>query len=214
MLGKSLKRRTSTTESEQMDQLVAALEQAAALAQAGVPTQQVWEQLETCQQLNHGVWGSASKAARQLVEQAGASASDLLNDLAVTAMQYQEAADSRNAALAGPQATARTLAWLPLVGLGLGALLGAQPWQVLTDAGIGSLAGLVGLGLLLIGRWWTRQMIRKATFAVPVDDVLAVDLCAAALRAGLALPAALEAAGRASGGALAQYLAASGRQLA
>ena len=54
------------------------------------------------------------------------------------------------AALSAPRATARMLAALPLVGLGMGALLGARPWHVLLATPYG-LACLV-VGLLLDAR--------------------------------------------------------------
>jgi tight adherence protein B len=66
------------------------------------------------------------------------------------------------AALSAPRATARMLAGLPLVGLGMGALLGARPWHVLLSTPYG-LACLV-LGLLLdgAGLLWVRRLARTA----------------------------------------------------
>jgi len=65
------------------------------------------------------------------------------------------------AQLAGPRATARLLAGLPVVGVALGAGLGADPLGFLlgSAAGAGCLAAggtLVGLGLL-----WTRALVRS-----------------------------------------------------
>jgi tight adherence protein B len=56
--------------------------------------------------------------------------------------------------LAEPRATAVVLSLLPLLGLGLGAVLGADPLAWL----LGSRAGLVvlaaGLALEAVGAWW------------------------------------------------------------
>ena len=59
--------------------------------------------------------------------------------------------------LAGPRATARTLATLPLIGLFLGILMGADPvsWLFGSPLGLGCLAGgavLSGLGIIWTGR--------------------------------------------------------------
>jgi tight adherence protein B len=66
------------------------------------------------------------------------------------------------AALSAPRATARMLAALPLVGLGMGALLGARPWHVLfaTPYGLACLA--VGLLLDVAGLLWVQRLARSA----------------------------------------------------
>ncbi|MBO2455525.1 type II secretion system F family protein [Actinomadura barringtoniae] len=72
--------------------------------------------------------------------------------------QRQEVA----AQLAGPKATARLLAGLPLLGLGMAAALGANPLAFLfgTLPGLGCL--LTGLALDATGLWWTRRLARAA----------------------------------------------------
>lgn len=72
--------------------------------------------------------------------------------------QRQEVA----AQLAGPKATARLLAGLPLLGLGMAAALGANPLVFLfsTLPGIGCL--ITGLALDATGLWWTRRLARAA----------------------------------------------------
>ncbi|MBC6456317.1 type II secretion system F family protein [Actinomadura sp. HBU206391] len=66
------------------------------------------------------------------------------------------------AQLAGPRATARLLAGLPLLGLGMAAALGARPLAFLfgTTAGAGCL--LAGVGLDLLGLWWTQRLAAAA----------------------------------------------------
>ncbi|WP_242908470.1 type II secretion system F family protein [Actinomadura terrae] len=64
--------------------------------------------------------------------------------------------------LAGPRATARLLAALPLLGVAMAAALGAHPVSFLC----GSLPGLAclaaGVGLNATGLWWTRRLAGAA----------------------------------------------------
>lgn len=60
--------------------------------------------------------------------------------------------------LAGPRATARTLAILPLVGMGFGVMLGSDPigWLLGSTAGRACLG--VAIGLTVLGTWWTGRI--------------------------------------------------------
>lgn len=64
------------------------------------------------------------------------------------------------AQLAGPRATAWLLAGLPLVGLAMGAALGARPWAVLASP-FGLLLAGPGALLELAGLLWTRTITRR-----------------------------------------------------
>jgi tight adherence protein B len=66
------------------------------------------------------------------------------------------------AALAAPRASAFLLAGLPLVGLGLGAAMGADPLRVLLHTGYGAALLLGGLALDLAGLAWTLTLTRRA----------------------------------------------------
>jgi len=68
----------------------------------------------------------------------------------------------REAALAGPQTTARLLLALPLLGLLLGVVLGANPLEVMLSGGVGTMTFLVGALLLLAGRWWISRLVAAA----------------------------------------------------
>ncbi|WP_245679451.1 type II secretion system F family protein [Actinomadura hibisca] len=94
-------------------------------------------------------------------EQGGTLASvldGLASALRAEETQHQEIA----AQLAAPRVTARMLALLPLLGLGMGAALGANPVAFLlgTLPGAGCLAG--GITLDLVGLWWTRRLAQAA----------------------------------------------------
>nr|WP_234482239.1 type II secretion system F family protein [Streptomyces sp. MBT49] len=75
--------------------------------------------------------------------------------------EREQRADLR-AQLAGPRATVVMLACLPVLGLALGAALGADPLHVLlhTGAGLGCL--LVGGVLEAAGMWWALRIVRAA----------------------------------------------------
>ncbi|MEV2222936.1 type II secretion system F family protein [Nocardia vinacea] len=65
------------------------------------------------------------------------------------------------AALAGARATAAVLAGLPLLGIGLGQLMGAAPLHVLLSPGTGTVLLPLGAALACIGLLWTDAITRK-----------------------------------------------------
>ena len=147
----------------------------------------------------------------RMSESAGAPLATSLERAAEHAEERIDALLGRQSALAAPRATGRILSWLPLLGLGLGVLMGSDPVGVLTGSILGALTGLFGLGLAFAGRRWTAALVHRAEVesvrtanagsesekpaspagAVPVDTALVLELLAAQLRAGLAPLAAL-----------------------
>lgn len=101
-------------------------------------------------------------AASRLSAEVGAPLVDVLDRLRSTLEADDEIASERAAALAGPRASARILAWLPLAGLGLGAAIGGDPISVFADGGVGSAVMLAGLGCHLAGRALSRRLVRLA----------------------------------------------------
>ncbi|MCL3861370.1 type II secretion protein F [Actinotalea sp. K2] len=101
-------------------------------------------------------------AAATLAAELGAAPGVVLERLLVSVVQECEAASQRDAARAGPLATARVLAWLPVLGLLLGVALGADPLSVLLDGGVGSVLLLLGAALVLAGRRWVRVLLLAA----------------------------------------------------
>ncbi len=67
------------------------------------------------------------------------------------------------AGLAGARATATVLAGLPVLGIGLGELMGAAPLQVLFGGGAGGVMLVVGTGLVALGLLWTDKITSKVT---------------------------------------------------
>lgn len=147
----------------------------------------------------------------RMSESAGAPLATSLERAAEHAEERIDALLGRQSALAAPRATGRILSWLPLLGLGLGVLMGSDPVGVLTGSILGALTGMLGLGLAFAGRRWTAALVHRAEMestratkaeseakkptspadAAPVDTALVLELLAAQLRAGLAPLAAL-----------------------
>lgn len=151
----------------------------------------------------------------RMSESAGAPLATSLERAAEHAEERIDALLGRQSALAAPRATGRILSWLPLLGLGLGVLMGSDPVGVLTGSILGALTGMLGLGLAFAGRRWTAALVHRAevesarpstrvanaeseteksaspTGSAPVDTALVLELLAAQLRVGLAPLAAL-----------------------
>jgi tight adherence protein B len=64
--------------------------------------------------------------------------------------------------LAGPRATARLLAGLPVLGLGMAAALGAKPLTFLFTTLPGVLCLSLGTTLDAVGLWWTARLATSA----------------------------------------------------
>jgi tight adherence protein B len=92
----------------------------------------------------------------------GAMFGGVVADLA-SALRDEEAHRAEvTAQLAGPRATARLLAMLPLLGLAMGAALGAHPLAFLFGSLPGLACLLIGVGLDALGLWWTRRLAAGA----------------------------------------------------
>lgn len=101
-------------------------------------------------------------AAARVADELGAPLAAVLDQVAAAVVAQAESAAEVAAALAGPRSSARVLAWLPVLGILLGTALGANPAGVLLGGGLGTAAGALGLVLVLVGRWWTAALLRRA----------------------------------------------------
>lgn len=101
-------------------------------------------------------------AAWTLADRHGAPLADLLEGV-LTEIRWRAGFGNRvQAQLAGPRATATVLTGLPLLGLGLGQLLGAHPLAVLRGGGLGQALLVLGVGLAAAGVLWTDHILRAA----------------------------------------------------
>ena len=122
----------------------------------------------------------------------GTPLADILEAVASGVAESGRAESSRRAALTGPRTTARLLACLPVVGLGLGMLVGADPAALLLDGGVGSVLGALGVALMVVGHLITGRLVQAAVAGDDVvDEALVLDLAAAALSAGASVPGVL-----------------------
>ncbi|SIR94891.1 type II secretion system F family protein [Williamsia sterculiae] len=98
-------------------------------------------------------WRTSERHGLPMVDLLGAVRDDLL--------ARRRAADRTRAALAGARATAMVLSALPLLGIGLGQAIGADPVAVLLGGGIGGILLVVGTGLVIGGQVWSEHIIGK-----------------------------------------------------
>jgi tight adherence protein B len=102
------------------------------------------------------------RAVWAISERSGAPAAAVLDrleqDLRARAEQQREIA----AQLAGARSTAGMLAVLPVLGIGLGAAMGARPLAVLLGEPRGQLALVVGVVLEALGVFWTAGIVAGA----------------------------------------------------
>lgn len=105
-----------------------------------------WEQLAGCLAVSR---------------EAGVPLAALLDRLADALADGQDAQQARDAASAGPRSTARLLGLLPVAGLGLSALAGAPPTDLLSGPA-GWLVVGTGAALAVIGHLWTRALVGRA----------------------------------------------------
>ncbi|WP_246179924.1 type II secretion system F family protein [Kocuria coralli] len=105
----------------------------------------------------------------EISERTGAPLAALLEGLADATEADLDAAAARETALAGSRSTVRILSWLPVMALGLGVLIGADPIRTLLTNPWGIAAGVAGAVLTLAGRVWTVRMVRAAEHATGRD---------------------------------------------
>jgi tight adherence protein B len=84
----------------------------------------------------------------------GAGLASSLTTLADSAREAERARHELRAGLAEPRATAVVLACLPLLGLALGTVLGADPVSWLLGSATGAVVLASGLLLEAVGAWW------------------------------------------------------------
>lgn len=111
-----------------------------------------------------GVWTSVASCI-ETAEASGSPLAGVLDRLAIQLESDADAAGARAVALAGPRATARVLSVLPIAGLGLGMLMGADPLSTLLATPMGSWCLGLGCALTAAGRWWSARLVRSASEA-------------------------------------------------
>lgn len=105
-------------------------------------------------------------ACWRVTERTGAPLVGVVQRLAAAERDMDEARVHMHSALAGPRATARMLALLPVIGVGLGFVMGVNPlgWFLSTVWGMTVLA--VGIALVGLGIWWTNRIVARAASGI------------------------------------------------
>jgi len=101
-------------------------------------------------------------AAWQLSVSSGCSLAGVLDAVDADLRARRQLRRLLSGLLSGPRATAGLLAVLPVLGLAMGAGLGADPLHVLITTGPGQLALVAGVGLDVAGVLWTARLVRSA----------------------------------------------------
>lgn len=136
-----------------------------------------------------GAWRDVA-AAWEVATVVGAPLADVLRSLSESLQDAASAADDVRIALAEPIGTARLLLWLPFAGLLLGLALGFDTIGVLVTNPFGVGCVVAGLVLVMLARWWTARMVRRAQ-PDPGTPGIHAELVAVALAGGVGIPRAL-----------------------
>jgi tight adherence protein B len=104
-------------------------------------------------------------AACRLTHEIGAPMAQVLDRCAQGLTEAGQARSARAVALAGPRASARLIGVLPLLGLVMGAAVGADPLAVLLGGGAGTACLVAGVALLVAGNRWVAALERAARAA-------------------------------------------------
>ncbi|WP_229382893.1 type II secretion system F family protein [Microbacterium allomyrinae] len=141
-----------------------------------------------------GAWHDIA-AAWRVATTVGAPLAESLRGLASALRDAQEATDEIRVALAEPEGTARLMAWLPLVAVGLGAVLGFDTFGVLFGQPMGIACLVAGAALIVAAHRWTRRLVRRAGAEGGVPG-LDAELLAIALGGGVSIERATAIVGR------------------
>lgn len=97
-------------------------------------------------------------ACWQVAIESGTGLAASVTQLAASARAAEDVRVQLEAELAGPRATARTLALLPLVGVAFGVMMGADPLGWLLGSSAGWFCLVMGAALTAVGTWWTGRI--------------------------------------------------------
>jgi tight adherence protein B len=135
--------------------------------------------------VDHGA--ATVAAAWSVAEHAGAALSPALRGAAAALRDRAETVREVRTSLAGPRATARLMAWLPAVGVGMAYVIGVDVVGALVGGPLGWSAGVAGLSLMAAGRSWTARLVGEASRVGPIAGA-EHELLAIALAGGMSVP--------------------------
>jgi tight adherence protein B len=169
----------------------------AVLLRAGVPAERAWAHVDrdaaaparsptpALIAARGGAWRAVA-AAWAVSAEVGAPLADSLRAIAAALRDAHETADQVRVALAEPAATARLMAWLPLVAVLLGSALGFDTVAVLVGSPAGWTCAVAGVLCMMGARRWSARLVRRASAPRGVPGLRA-ELVAIALRGGVSV---------------------------
>ncbi|WP_415972719.1 type II secretion system F family protein [Rhodococcus sp. 077-4] len=102
-------------------------------------------------------------AAWRVADDHGLALAELLDAVRDDMLGRRRFRERTDASLAGARATALVLAGLPILGVALGQLMGADPLKILLGGGLGGMLLLIGTALGCAGLLWTDAITGKVT---------------------------------------------------
>lgn len=137
--------------------------------------------------------------ACRLTQELGTPLAEVLDIVADSIDEAAAAEDARAIARSGPLTSARILTALPVAGIALGQLIGANPLERFCDGGIGTISAIIGTVCLIAGRLVSTRMItRTIDISEGVDPATMCDLTIAGMNAGASVPSIVRTLGRVS----------------
>jgi tight adherence protein B len=100
--------------------------------------------------------------AWQLGEETGTALAGVLSRVTADLAEADGQRRTVAVALAGPRASAALLTGLPLLGIAMGAAMGARPWAFLAGSAVGRAVCCAGVVLDVAGVLWMRTILRRA----------------------------------------------------
>jgi len=161
--------RRSAPQEEEVDPTIV-LAGVVGMLKAGLSAQAAWGSVGVTHIADDGTpqlpWrGSGAavvQAACRLSHQTGAPLAAVLETVGTHVASVVEADARREAAIAGPRLSARVLSLLPVVGLGLGALVDPAVLSVVALTPIGWVLLAAGGTMTWLGRAWMARMTTRA----------------------------------------------------
>lgn len=135
------------------------LAEAAATAGLGGSPTAVWR--VAAQQPGAGGLSELAQAW-DLATRTGAPMAPTLDAVAGALREDRSIAQTIDGELAAPRATGRLIAFLPVVGVGIGIALGGDPLSFLISNPIGQVCLVVGVGLACAGLLWSERIADRA----------------------------------------------------
>lgn len=100
-------------------------------------------------------------AGWELAARQGLAITPMIDAVVLDASERLAADSERAGQVAGPRVSGYVMAGLPVMGLLLGAGMGADPVQVLAHSGVGNVLLVVGVTLTCAGLLWSARIVRR-----------------------------------------------------